>query len=152
MTNVTVATAANIRSNLAKMVGKEFNTRTFAHKWGYISEEMTQNEQSAILSRIATELTQCRSTEDTFNTTKLKSKHAHYMTSMGVRLKVLRIDESNDGTGQTYLYRVDPIEDKPVARTIEGTLPSYIQIDYSKMVASIPDDLFMKEITRRFGN
>jgi len=151
MSNTNV-TAASIRNNVSKMVGQEFNTRSFAKKFEYINDNMSQNEQSGILSRIATELTQCRSTECTFNQTKLKSRHAHYMTRLGVRLKVLRIDETNDTAGQVYLYRVDPINVKPAVETIEGMLPNYIQIDYSKMIASIPDDVFMKEITRRFGN
>jgi len=147
-----ILTAQNIRKNLGQMVGQEFSTRSFAEKFGYITDETPENERSPILSRIATELTQCRSTEDTFNNTKLKSKHAHFMTNMGIRLKVLRLDDSNEGYGTTYLYRVDAIDDAPKVKTIENSYPSFIQIDFDEMVKAIPDETFMKEISRRFGS
>jgi hypothetical protein len=74
------------------------------------------------------------------------------MTNMGIRLKVLRLDDSNEGYGTTYLYRVDAIDDAPKAKAIENSYPSFIQIDFDEMVKAIPDETFMKEISRRFGS
>jgi hypothetical protein len=145
-------TSHNIRQNLSQMVGQEFSSRSFAEKFGYITDETPESEHTPIISRIANELAKCRSKEDTFNNAKMKGKHAHFMTAMGIRLKVVRIADSNDGYGASYIYRADAIDDAPKVKTIENSYPSFIQIDFDEMVKAIPDETFMKEISRRFGS